>query len=72
MMAPTTHPALHMYQGHRDPIRPTSCLLCRAATDTLDAARFRRCVAETGICGRCHDALDAWVLDGNTENRVHT
>jgi hypothetical protein len=64
MTTPTARAAARLFQGHRDPIRSTACLLCRASPSVCDAARFRRLFAETGICGACHDALDAWSAAG--------
>jgi hypothetical protein len=69
MTTPSAMAAARLYQGHREPIQSTACLLCRKAPLPSDIDRFRRLFAETGICGVCHDALDAW--SGGQEAELH-
>ena len=70
MTTPKAMVATRLYQGHREPVHSTSCLLCRRAPLPSDIDRFRRLFAETGICGVCHDALDAWSAGGQ-EAELH-
>lgn len=64
MMTPRPRAVAHLYQGNREPLRATVCLICRLPVPAFGEERARRIFAETGICQACHTAIDAWIAEG--------
>ena len=60
MMTPNGQGVSRLYQGRREAIRATACLICRTPAHVFETNRSRLQFVLTGICGECHDAIDAW------------
>jgi hypothetical protein len=61
MTAPIPRSVARFFQGHREKIPASCCLICRKPGLITHDERAQQTFMTTGICQICQDALDAWV-----------